>query len=156
MSEQVEQWQQERREVSIEEMTEAVKNLRAAKDAYDEQKALSDSMYAEYKNQQNVVAKLMQEGGLDEYTVKGFGKVFVKEELSVRTPKSPEQKAAFFAWVRENMGTEAANAYMSVNSSSLNSLYRQKVEEYGARGELLSIDGLEEPTSYTKLTLRKA
>ena len=99
---------------------------------------------------------LNEHSGKKTYIAEGFGRVTVKEELSVRTPKTPEDKQKFFDWLRNHMGEDAYYAYMTVNSRSLNSLYKQKVEEYGEQGKVLEIDGLESPSSFTKLSFTKA
>lgn len=143
-------------EVSIEQMDNAVKQLREAKQRKQEAKAVADAASKEYAEAERKVMTLMQEAGKETYIAEGFGRVTLKEELSVQTPKSPDEKEAFFKWIKENMGDDAYFAYMSVNSRSLNSLYKQKTEEFGARGELLQIDGLSEPTAYTKLSFTKA
>jgi F0F1-type ATP synthase membrane subunit b/b' len=143
-------------EVSIEQMDDAVKKLRQAKERKSEAKAVLDAANKDYSEAEAQVMSLMQEAGKETYIAEGFGRVTLREELSVRTPKSPEEKEAFFKWIRENMGEDAYFAYMSVNSRSLNSLYKQKTEEYGERGELLQIDGLSEPTAFTKLSFTKA
>lgn len=143
-------------EVSIDQMDQAVKRLREAKSAKQKVDAEAKQIGQEYKEAQYTVMTLMKEAGKSTYIAEGFGRVTVTEELSVRTPKSPEQKEAFFAWIKENMGEDAYYAYMSINSSSLNSLYKQKVEEYGEQGQVLNIDGLEEPTSFSKLSFTKA
>ena len=143
-------------EVSIEQMDDAVKKLRQAKERKSEAKAVLDAANKDYSEAEAQVMSLMQEAGKETYIAEGFGRVTLREELSVRTPKSPEEKEAFFKWIRENMGDDAYFAYMSVNSRSLNSLYKQKTEEYGERGELLQIDGLSEPTAFTKLSFTKA
>jgi hypothetical protein len=156
MSEQLELWEEEKGDVSIDDMTAAVRQLREAKNLYDTKKLESNALHAEMKTLEERVTGLMKLAGLTEFTATGYGKVSLSELLSVKTPKSPDEKKAFFSWVRENMGDDAYYAYMSVNSASLNSMYRHKVEEYGERGEVLEVAGLEAPTSYTKLSLRKA
>ena len=155
-AEQLDLWQAAPEKVSIDDMDNAVKKLRDAKLKYDEAVATKNESYARYQDAQEATMALLKRAGKDEYTVKGFGKVSIKEELSVKTPKSPEEKEAFFNWIKDTMGDDAYFSYMTVNSNSLNSLYKQKVEEAGARGEILDVPGLEAPTSYTKLSLRKA
>jgi len=99
---------------------------------------------------------MMERSGKKRYIAEGIGQVSISENLSVATPKTPEEKQAFFNWLKQEMGEDGYLTYASVNSASLNSLYKQKVEEYGARGEVLEIAGLQQPTSFNKLSLRKA
>ena len=143
-------------EVSIEQMDDAVKKLRLAKEEKTKAKAVYDSVQKQYAEAEAKVMALMEHSGKKTYIAEGFGRVTVKEELSVRTPKTPEDKQKFFDWLRNHMGEDAYYAYMTVNSRSLNSLYKQKVEEYGEQGKVLEIDGLESPSSFTKLSFTKA
>lgn len=143
-------------DISVEQMDQAVKNLRDIKDAYNMENAKVKELYAQVKEAEDRVVSLLKRAGKSKYIVEGVGQVITTETLSVQTPKTPEQKQAFFDWLRRELGEDGYLTYATVNSNSLNSLYKQKVEEYGARGEVLDIEGLEPPTSYTKLSLRKA
>jgi hypothetical protein len=156
MSQELEEWNEPKKELTIEEMDRYVKNLRELKDKYAEASAISKTLYAEVKEQEQKIIDNLKAAGKKRYILEGVGQISLTDGLSVQTPKTPEQKQAFFNWLREEMGEDGYLTYASVNSSSLNSLYKQKVEEYGERGEVLEIEGLEPPTSFTKLSLRKA
>lgn len=143
-------------EISVEEMDQAVKDLRAIRDQYALENAKVKEMYIQVKDAEEKVMSMLKRAGKSKYIVEGVGSISLTETLSVQTPKTPEAKQAFFNWLKEEMGEDGYYTYATVNSNSLNSLYRQKVEEYGERGEVLDIEGLEPPTSYTKLSLRKA
>lgn len=143
-------------EISIEQMDNEIRKLRELKDQYSEASAKSKELNNVYKEQEHRVISLLQRAGKTRYVVEGVANINLQETLSVQTPKTPEQKQAFFNWLREEMGEDGYLTYATVNSNSLNSLYKQKVEEYGERGEVLDIEGLEPPTSYVKLSLRKA
>ena len=153
-----EQWDDSKpvAEISVEDMDNAVRELREAKDVYTEENNKVKELYARVKEAESKVIGLLQSANKSRYIVEGVGQITLSEMLSVQTPKTPEQKQAFFNWLREEMGEDGYLTYASVNANPLNSLYKQKVEEYGERGEVLEIDGLEAPTSYTKLSLRKA
>ena len=144
-----------KKEISIAEMTDAVEKLGGAKVIYQENKKIADSSYEVYKEAENKVMQLLEDSGLDTYTVTGVGKVTVSHQLSVQTPKTPEEKEAFFNWVRREMGEDSYYAYMTVNSQTLNSLYKNMVAEYGADGKVLNIDGLKPATTFTKLSFTK-
>ena len=143
-------------EISLEQMDNAVKVLRELKDVYLAENAKVKELHDAYKQQEARVISLLQQAGKTKYVVEGIGQVITTESLYVPTPKTPEQKQAFFNWLREELGEDGYYTYATVNSNSLNSLYKQKVEEYGERGEILDIEGLEPPTSHVKLSLRKA
>lgn len=151
----IDDWK-EKKDISITDMQEHIKVLRELKTEYDTAKKLSTKAYDLYKDKEIEVIEILKGAGQDNFTVKGVGAVSLSETLSVQTPKSPEQKQAFFDWLKKEMGEDGFWAYATVNSASLNSLYKQKVAEYGQRGEVLEVEGLNQPTSYTKLSLRKA
>lgn len=155
MSEQMELWEQPKEEVSLEKMDANVSLLRQKKELYTAAKKESNDRYADYQDQEKLVAALLESQGKTEYICEGIGKVTLSEALSVKTPKSPQEKEAFFNWIRTNMGEDAYYTYMSVNSQSLNRLYREQTEEAAGRGELLNIDGLEQPTTNTKVSFTK-
>ena len=153
---QLELWEKPKEDVSIDDMDSAITELREAKSEYDVVKKDVDRYKVRVDEAQRKVMDLMKRAGKETYIVEGIGRATLREELSVRTPKSPEQKKAFFDWILKHMGEDAYYAYLNVNSQSLNSLFKQKVEEYGLRGEVLEIDGLEPATSFTKLSFRKS
>jgi len=144
-------------DISTKELDSYVEQLRALKTVYDEATKEKERLSAEYTKQKNVVMEALRQANKESYIVDGIGKVKLQEEQSVKTPKSPEEKDAFFAWVKNKLGADAYYTYMSVNSQSLNSLYKRMKEESRSRGEAeFSIDGLEEPTAYYKLSFTKA
>lgn len=158
MSDQLEMWTSEKpvEEISLADMDNAIGKLRLAKDYYAEVSKTSKDAYAQVKEAEERVLSLMERAGKERYIAEGIGQVSISKTLSVATPKTPEQKSAFFNWLKKEMGEDGYLTYASVNSASLNSLYKQKVEEYGQRGEVLEIEGLEARTSFNKLSLRKA
>lgn len=143
-------------EISLEQMDNEVRKLRELKDQYTEASTKAKEINAVYKEQEAKIISLLAQAGKTKYVVEGVGQVITTENLYVPTPKTPEQKQAFFNWLREELGEDGYYTYATVNSNSLNSLYKQKVEEYGERGEVLDIEGLEPPTSHVKLSLRRA
>ena len=152
---QQEMWEQPKQEISLTQMDKEVTELRSLKETYDLAKADSTNKYKDYQSQQYKVSEILKAAGKTEYVCEGIGKVTISEAMSVTTPKSPDEKKAFFEWIRTNMGDDAYYTYMSVNSQSLNRLYREKTEEAADRGELLNIDGLDAPTTNTKVSFTK-
>jgi len=149
-------WAKPTQEISLTDMDNAIAKLRSAKDCYKDADRISKDLYKLVKEAEEQVIDMMERSGKKRYIAEGIGQVSISENLSVATPKTPEEKQAFFNWLKQEMGEDGYLTYASVNSASLNSLYKQKVEEYGARGEVLEIAGLQQPTSFNKLSLRKA
>jgi len=52
--------------------------------------------------------------------------VYIKTSFTCKTPKTPEEKAALFTWMKEK---EIYDQYATVNSKSLNTLYNSLVKE---------------------------
>jgi len=78
---------------------------------------------------------------------------FTSEESSVKTPKTLEEKLALFEFLKEN---GIFNEIVSVNSQSLNSLYKSFAEEALKKGILeFSMPGIQPPTTYKQLKMRK-
>ena len=142
-------------EISVKEMDDNLAYLRKLKDEHAEVDKLKKEAYAKLKEQEAKVVDLLKRTGKKRY-VSDFGNVTVIDELSVKTPKTPEEKRAFFSWIENNLGEQARDIYMTVNSRTLNSLYKEQSELAAQRGEVLTIDGLENPITVTKLSFRKA
>lgn len=83
------------------------------------------------------------------------GKLFYKaNNTSVKIPRTLEDKEKLFNFLREKGLFEQM---VSVNSQTLNSLYKSLAEEALQQGNLdFKIPGVEEPTIYTTLKLKKA
>lgn len=75
------------------------------------------------------------------------------DKLSVRVPKTEEEKRAFFGWCEEQ---GIFWELVSVNSNSLNAFYRAEAELAAARGvHELRIPGLDAPNEYRELRVQK-
>ena len=141
--------------ITMKEMDDMVKELRERKTAYDESNAIKKTLHAAYKAQEAMVIEALALEEKDTYICEGIGRVTKVEKMAVRIPSTPEEKTAFFNWLRDNMGEDVATQYTSVNSQALNSLYNQLTEEYAERGEVLDIDGLDVPITRTELSFRR-
>ena len=150
----IDAFEEEKVELSLTEMDALVTKMREAREKYDEKKRESTEAKNNLESIQRQVSSALESAGKDKY-VCDAGTVSIIKTLAVRVPATSEDRQNFFEWLRANRGEEVANHYMSVNSQSLNSLYNLLTEEYAARGEVLQIDGLEQPTFREKLSFRK-
>lgn len=96
--------------------------------------------------------KEMEKTGISKFSLDGVGTIFQRETMSVKTPKAPEEKEAFFQYLK-NIGEY--DALITVNSQSLNSWFRMKQEAAKERGEVFSPPGLELPTTFKQISIRK-
>lgn len=146
----------EKPNISLKEMDAAVKHVRDLRDAYKAASALSNAAHAELKTAEMHLINMLTEADKDVYIVDGVGRVRVSREMSIQTPKTPQDKVAFFAWLARTKGQDVADAYMSINANSLNALYNELTAEAASRGEILMPEGLGEPIERVSLSLTKA
>lgn len=82
------------------------------------------------------------------------GKVVLAYRTSVRVPKEGNDKAALFEWLREK---GLYDQLVSVNSQTLNSLYKSELDEAKERGETdFAIPGLRDVTMTPQLRFTRA
>lgn len=84
------------------------------------------------------------------------GTVVRSLRYSVRTPKSLEEKTAFFEWLNRAKGREVYWNYVTINSQSLNAFYKAEMEAAKESGDFdFKIPGLAEPEASPVLSRRK-
>lgn len=126
-----------------------------ARKNYEAKKEESSLAFAKYEELELKLIAMLESVNKDDYSVKGLGKFKISHKLSVRVPDSPESKDAFFKWVEDKYGKEGLNKYRTVNSNSLNSLYKAVLDECVSKGEeFKGIEGIGEPTSRSSLTFK--
>lgn len=76
------------------------------------------------------------------------GTAVLTTKFSVKVPKTEEDKEKLIKWLEEK---QIALQYLTVNSNSLNSLYKSFLEVEGVDFKL---PGVEDPTSYQTFSLR--
>ena len=104
-----------------------------------------DSMGIELMNQLEVL-------NLDSFKAYDYT-FYPQEKESVRIPKDEESKEKFYSWLKEQ---GLFDSMISVNSQTLNSLYKAKAEEALKDGILdFKIAGIDEATTYKQLRIRK-
>lgn len=143
-------------EISLEQMDAEMLTLRAYKEEYQRVKKFSDEAYAKYKEQERKIMDMLERSGKKTYIAEGVGRATIKSTMSVKVPSSPEEKRQFFEWVQRTLGEEARDAYMTINSRTLNKLYNELNEQYANEGKILTVDGLREPIESKMLSFTKA
>lgn len=141
----------EGQKVTVEDMDKLVLELREARadrDAKDEIKKAASKIVSQLEGK---VVAYLKELGRENYKTPD-GTVYVQKVWSVGVPKADQDKLALLDWMKEQ---GIYNKYVTVNSRSLNSLYKTLVEEAEAKGELLQVPGLGAPSLRESLGLRK-
>jgi hypothetical protein len=101
----------------------------------------------------NTILRTLDLMSIDSIRAHGF--LFFKElKSSVTTPKTLEDKKQFFDFLEsKGMFLEM----VSINSQTLNSLYKSLADEAAEAGVLdFKLPGIPEPTTYTNLKLRRS
>lgn len=96
----------------------------------------------------------LEENELEKYAVSGYGTVFIREYTSVKVPKSPQERDQFFGYLKDKGIFEQT---ITVHSQTLNSLYKNALEEAIEKGDhTFKIPGIGEPSVSKKLTVRSS
>ena len=124
--------------------------LKKKKEALDlEQKKLSE----EIDSTEKTLMAFMEQNRLLKFSVPGIGTIYQSERAYVRTPKSPEEREAFFGYLKQ---IGEFNDLITVNSQTLNAWFKAKNEAAIDRGELLEVPGLKDIGIIKHLSLRKS
>ena len=143
--------------MDIRELQEKIKALKEVRARYDEkkeqlavEKEILDSLEAD-------IIQAFEENDLTSFKLDGVANVSITHRLTVPTPKTVDEKRAFFAWVAANKGEEVRDAMMTVNSMTLNSFYKEEYNNLSDDDKLLfQIDGIGAPSMMKSLSVRKA
>lgn len=132
------------------ELVEKYGKLKAEIKHLDEQLSLVQEAARETER---TLMAAMEELNLQNFAMDGVGTLYVQEKFSVKTPKLPEQKEAFFNYLR---AIGEFDALISVNSQTLNAWYRSKMEEAALKGQEFVADGITEVGTYKQVVLRRS
>lgn len=104
----------------LNQLAEKIKDLRSKEsEKAQEKKAITD----ELESAEGQMLELLTEAGLTSYS-SPFGRVGISYRTSVRTPKTQEDKEAFFSYLKE---IGQYDLLISINSQSLNSFYKEQL-----------------------------
>ena len=155
MQEVADQFKPEVEEIAVSTVDNAIKEMALLKADYEAKKKVSSEAHGLYQEQVALVLELLEKMGKKSFKTDGVATVSKKISMSVTTPKSHEDKALLFKWLKDNLGAEGYLTYASVNSQSLNALYNSHYDESEDK-ENFKIDGIGEPVERVTLLVRKA
>jgi hypothetical protein len=139
---------------TIDEVEGAIQKLIDQRAKYDEAKKASNAESAKVDELEMQMVEMLKSMGRKNFQGLG-GTVSITHRTSVKTPKTDEEKKAFFEYLEQkNLFLKLA----SVNSQSLNSWYNEEHSNAVAegRGADFSVPGIGEPTLTETLSLRKS
>lgn len=81
------------------------------------------------------------------------GAIELRKRISVRTPKTPEEKKAFFEWCqKKGVFWEVCG----VNSQTLNALFKSEMEIAQQEGKDFSMPGIPSPEEFTQVIVKRS
>jgi hypothetical protein len=132
----------------IEAMVEYAFRLR---EEYQRVKDEAENLFAKLKDHQEAIVTALESLGLTSYKAKS-GAVSYKYTATFKTPKTPEDREAFFSYLKEK---GLFDNMITVNSRTLNSWAKQE-EEANMHVLDFQIPGLEKGAPEATITMRKA
>ena len=118
-----------------------------------EMDALEDA--ADEKRKVLAVYQRKIEGYLDHFGKEDWsspsGDISLRTRTSVKTPKDEESKRALFAWLSEK---QIFYETVSINSNTLNALYKSEMEAAAQESRDGTIPGIEAPTEFTTVIIK--
>ena len=143
--------------MEIKELQEKIKKLKEERDQYDAMNNTLKQIGSACDSLEAEILSYFEENDMSSFRVDGVALISVTEKLSVKTPKTPEEKLAFFNYLKETKGDEVMLHYQTVNSVSLNSFYKAEMDTKSPEEKLcFNMPGIGAPTLVKKLSVRKA
>ena len=135
--------------MNLPELAERIARLRAEKDSVNKiLKALNEDLT---KAERSMI-EAMNSQEMDSFKC-AHGAFGISRRFTVTTPKSPEDKEAFFEYLRKK---GEFDSMISVNSRTLASWYKEEVEAAKSRGEMdFVVPGLKDAGISEYLSVRK-
>jgi hypothetical protein len=139
--------------VTVDDLIKQMAMLRQLREEEARWSAEKTAASARVEQAEKKMVELLELSGLKNF--KGpDGTVYISYRTSVKTPKTPDDRAAFFEYLKSR---GLYDQMITVNSQTLNSFYKSEIEEAQGRGQPdFEIPGLSEVTVEPRLGFRKA
>lgn len=140
-------------EVSLEAINTLIQNLKENRDKKEVLEAQISELSQEKEKLEQKLIEYLKDNGMTSF--KGpHGQIVINKRKRVNQPATPEDKAAFFSYLKEQGLFEAM---VSVNSNTLSSWAVSEIESKKKEGVFGWVPpGLKEPSEYESISLRKA
>jgi hypothetical protein len=133
--------------ISVEQMDRALEEYFLARSEYEEAKKQSDGFHAIAEQAKKDLISLLEAAGKRNWTLDGVGKVTVAEKMTVKVPADMTAKTKMLEFFKAR-GEDVYNSMVTVNYMTLNSFFKQELEN----NPNFTIPGVEE--GYVEKTLR--
>lgn len=120
----------------------------------EEQEQILDAAKQKLVRMQAKMISVLEKFGRSNYSIPGNGMLIKSERLTVTLPKTPDDKEAFYNYLKEKNLFEDI---VSVNSMTLNAFYKKEFDIACEEGRAVGfkIPGINEPKTITTLNVRK-
>lgn len=136
---------------ALEKLTRAAEEIVARKRALAHAEALYDKEKAEYEKRCGEFQAMLEACGLYGFD-HPLGKFTLVSRTSVKVPKTEEERAEFFEYLRSR---GIFDSMITVNSQTLNAWYRAEEEAQLASGVVdFQVPGLAPPVTFTQMQVR--
>ena len=139
-------------QINVKELDRLVGLYKIARDDYDKLKASASEANKVVEDYEKKLLEYLFISGKTKLYVEGIGTISTVEKMYIATPKDNESKELFFQWVELEYGKDGLLRYQTVNSQSLNSLFKLYKEDHP---EVTSLPGLGEVSTTTELRFTK-
>jgi len=146
-------WDPSTESINTGDLDKMVEKMYEAKVTYEAAKKTSDELSSVYNQYRKQLIDMMVRSNKEKYHVVGIGGVSVYDKFSVQTPKTADEKDAFFNFIEQKYGREGRIAYTSINSQTLNSLWKQLYDECDDKAAFV-VPGLGQPMAEKALSFR--
>ena len=141
--------------MEVKDLKDLVNRMYKAKADADEAKKVHSEKSAYCEGLKTEIMRVMDAEELDRFEADDC-KISRVTKSSARLPKDTFQKNRLFMWIHDNHGAEFLTNLQSINSASFNKFYNECEAEATERGELdFTMDGVEEPSTFSRLMIRK-
>lgn len=140
--------------VTVADLDNLIKQISDKRQAIEDQDAITAQLNKELFSLKETAVSHLKELGRDDYKCP-FGAIVLKNRWSVNLPKSEEDRAALFSWMKEK---GIYDAYVTVNSNSLKSLFLKEREIALESGDAVgfSLPGCGEAKLFEDLSFNKS
>jgi hypothetical protein len=113
--------------ITLSSLTEEVALLVELEKVYNEKKRVYKEADDAYETQRMKILNLLIEAGIPKFHADGYGTISMALKRQASVPKNPADKKMMLEYF-ESLGPELYNAYVTVNSMTLNAYIKEQSE----------------------------
>jgi hypothetical protein len=137
--------------ITLEQMDSLVDTMAVLRTQYETAKRAATELHNQLEEAEQAVLNALAASGKKNYTVDGVGQVYTVTKEQYTTPKVNDDKTKLFNYIKDKYGPDVLMTMVGINHQTLNSWANKETET----GDVMTIPGLQEPTSVTTLSFRR-